>query len=294
MRNVKTNLPASTTIYRAISLGAGAQSSVLALMLSRSDSHLFDLGYPQPDVAVFADTGWEPEYVYKHLDWLEGQLTYPLVRVSAGNLKKNLKRGCTVSGHKFVDVPLYTVNKDGKKGMLRRQCTNHYKIRPIYKQIRRLAGGQHGKPFPKNQQVEMWLGISVDEMLRMKPSREAWVEHRWPLVDIEMSRGDCIEWFESEFPGRHLPRSACVICPFRSDSHWIELKRREPDSFDEAVQFDRWLRSTTLSPVRKLLDGRPYLHSARRPLATVIKQLETKKEREINHFNNECEGLCGI
>ena len=57
----------STVVYRALSLGAGVQSSVLALLLSQSDPRLMELGYPKPDAAIFADTGWEPEYVYVHL-----------------------------------------------------------------------------------------------------------------------------------------------------------------------------------------------------------------------------------
>ena len=284
----------STVTYRALSLGAGVQSSVLALLLSRSHPRLVELGYPKPDVAVFADTGWEPEYVYQHLDWLEEQLQYPLIRVSDGDLKTNLKKGRTVSGHSFVDVPLFLVNGDGKKGMLRRQCTTHYKIRPIYRRIRKLAGGQRGRPFPKNTHAEMWIGISQDEVGRMKPSRERWVEHRWPLVDIGMTRQDCVEWFNSEYPGRHLPRSACVICPYRSDEHWLELKQSEPDSYEEAVHFDRWLRHSTKNPVRELLHGRPYLHAARRPLDSVIDEQETEGGEGINHFENECEGLCGV
>ena len=287
-------MKASTVVYRALSLGAGVQSSVLALLLSRSDPRLAKLGYPKPDAAVFADTGWEPDYVYRHLDWLENQLQYPLIRVSEGNLKANIKKGRTVSGHRFVDVPLFTVDEDGKKGMLRRQCTNHYKINPIYRRIRGLAGGQRGRPFPKDTHVEMWLGISLDEVLRMKPSREPWVEHRWPLVDIGMTRQDCIEWFGSEYPDRYLPRSACVICPYRSDEHWLELKRSEPASYDEAVRFDRWLRSSTKTPVRKLLKGRPYLHAARRPLDSVVAEREAKGPSGINPFNEECEGLCGV
>ena len=281
-------------VYRALSLGAGVQSSVLALLLSRSDPRLVELGYPKPDVAVFADTGWEPEYVYRHLNWLEEELDYPLIRVSDGSLKTNLKRGRTVSGHSFVDVPLFTRAANGKKGMLRRQCTTHYKIKPIYREIRARAGGKRGRPFPKDTHAEMWLGISLDEAARMKPSREAWVEHRWPLVDIGMTRRGCIEWFASEYPGRHLPRSACVICPYRSDEHWLELKESEPASYEEAVKFDRWLRSSTKTPVRKLLDGRPYLHAARRPLASVVSDLETEDMNGTNHFNNECEGHCGV
>ena len=283
----------SKVVYRALSLGAGVQSSVLALLLSESDPRLMELGYSKPDVAVFADTGWEPEYVYVHLAWLEKQLDYPLIRVSSGDIRTNLRKGLTVSGHRFVDVPFYLIDEDGKKGMLRRQCTNHYKIAPIYKRIRELAGGQRGRPFPKNEHVEMWLGISLDEAGRMKSSGEPWVDHRWPLVDLRMTRRDCIEWFASRFPERSLPRSACVICPYRSDEHWLELKRSEPDSFDAAVRFDQWLRNSTTNPVRELLNGRPYLHSARRPLASVISEKE-KNPDAINHFNEECEGLCGV
>lgn len=283
----------STVTYRALSLGAGVQSSVLALLLSQSNPHLAELGYSKPDVAIFADTGWEPEYVYVHLAWLEKQLDYPLIRVSSGDIRANLRKGVTTSGHRFVDVPLYLVDENGKKGMLRRQCTNHYKIKPIYKRIRREAGGQRGRPFPKDQHVEMWLGISLDEVGRMKPSRESWVSHRWPLVDLRMTRRDCAEWFESRYPERQLPRSACVICPYRSDKHWLELKQYEPDSFDEAVKFDLWLRNSKSNPVRELLNGRPYLHSARRPLATVIAEKE-KAPSSLNPFSEECDGLCGV
>ena len=55
------------TPFRSLSLGAGVQSTVLALMAERGE-----YGLPKPDVAVFADTGWEPPSVYEHLDWLSG------------------------------------------------------------------------------------------------------------------------------------------------------------------------------------------------------------------------------
>lgn len=281
-------------IRRVLSLGAGVQSSVLALLLSEDAPELIEQDYPKPDAAIFADTGWEPDYVYQHLDWLEDKLTYPLIRVKSGNIKENIRKGRTPSGHAFIDVPFYLVDEDGKKGMLWRQCTNHYKIRPILRQVRRDAGGQRGRPFPKGKRVEMWLGISTDEVGRMKPSREKWIEHRWPLVDIGMSRQDCIDWFASRYPERRLPRSACVICPYRSDKHWIELKQYEPDSFEEAVRFDRWLRNSATNPVRKVVNGRPYLHSARRPLDSVISEREANNIDLTNHFNNECEGHCGV
>ena len=61
-----------------ISLGAGVQSSTMALMAAKGEIT------PMPDAAIFADTGWEPKYVYDWLDWLETQLPFPVHRVSGG------------------------------------------------------------------------------------------------------------------------------------------------------------------------------------------------------------------
>jgi len=57
--------PAAGTIrLRVLSLGAGVQSTTLALMAAHG------IIGPMPDCAVFADTGWKPQAVYRHLAWL--------------------------------------------------------------------------------------------------------------------------------------------------------------------------------------------------------------------------------
>lgn len=61
-----------------ISLGAGVQSSTLALMAVHGEIT------PMPDAAIFADTQAEPQSVYKWLDWLEMQLPFPVHRVTKG------------------------------------------------------------------------------------------------------------------------------------------------------------------------------------------------------------------
>ena len=52
---------------RTISLGAGVQSTTMALMAARGE-----IG-PMPDCAIFADTGWEPKQVYEHLDLISAK-----------------------------------------------------------------------------------------------------------------------------------------------------------------------------------------------------------------------------
>jgi 3'-phosphoadenosine 5'-phosphosulfate sulfotransferase (PAPS reductase)/FAD synthetase len=65
-----------------LSLGAGVQSSTLALMAAVGEVT------PMPDGAIFADTQAEPAGVYRWLDWLEKRLPYPVHRVTAGDLRK--------------------------------------------------------------------------------------------------------------------------------------------------------------------------------------------------------------
>ena len=109
--------PSGDPTATMISLGAGVQSTVLALMADTGE-----LG-PKPDFCVFADTGWEPAAIYEHLDWLEGELSIPVHRVSAGNIRTS--RGAE-------QMPLFV---NGEKGLATtgRKCTIDYKIVPIHR-----------------------------------------------------------------------------------------------------------------------------------------------------------------
>tara|TARA_Y100000310_G_C20434133_1_gene692906 strand:+ start:47 stop:319 length:273 start_codon:yes stop_codon:yes gene_type:complete len=68
-----------------ISLGAGVQSSTMALMAAKGEIT------PMPDGAIFADTQWEPNHVYKWLDFIEKNVPFPIYRVTAGNLTEDAK-----------------------------------------------------------------------------------------------------------------------------------------------------------------------------------------------------------
>ena len=45
-----------------------------------------------PDYAIFADAHWEPPSVYEHIEWLAGQLPFPLHVVdNERSLRKDVK-----------------------------------------------------------------------------------------------------------------------------------------------------------------------------------------------------------
>ncbi len=121
--------------YRVLSLGAGVQSTVLALMAERGE-----FGLPKPDIAIFADTQWEPKAVYDHLEWLKTQVSFEVRTVTAGNIKENLRQGVMPDNSKFIGVPIYLANDDGSRGLMRRQCTTQYKLKPIHQELRKILG----------------------------------------------------------------------------------------------------------------------------------------------------------
>ena len=258
-----------------ISLGAGVQSSTMALMAACGEIT------PMPKCAIFADTQAEPQSVYTWLDWLEKQLPFPVVRVSKGSLalkavtfyhsKKNNK--ITVSG-----IPAFVLNKDGTQGIMSRQCTKDFKVSPVDKVITAQM-----RKF-KTRTAIKWLGISTDEIYRIKDSRRSTVKHRWPMIEMKMGRNDCLLWMQRHgFP--KPPRSACTFCPYRSNEEWRSL---DDQDFQAAVKFEQDFQAAHNCGS---LIGKLWLHRSMKPLSEV--DFSTEEERgQLNMFNNECEGIC--
>ena len=266
-----------------ISLGAGVQSSTMALMAAHSEIT------PMPDFAVFADTGWEPKAVYEWLDWLEQQLPFPVARVGNGNLRSDQitarMRGKKQDGERWASLP-YFVRGKGVDGLIRRQCTSEYKIQPIIKHLRGEIGLKPRQHSPKQPVITQWIGISLDEAQRMKPSRERWITHRWPLIERRMSRQDCLTWMETNGYMRP-PRSSCIGCPFHSDAEWRDMRDNRPDEWADAVEFDDAVRDAGG------MRGQTFLHRQCVPLDQA--DLTTAEDHgQVDMFGNECEGMCGV
>ena len=277
------NAPPTLTV---LSMGGGVQSSVMALMAGEGAFARV------PDCAIFADTHWEPPSVYEHIEWLKDKLSFPLHIVDNGrSLRKDVKTLTSHSGHRrCVDIPVYLKGGDGEAdGIGRRQCTENYKVKPTRRRIREMLGLKPRQRVPAGTTVETWLGISTDEAIRMKDSRDRWITNRYPLIEAGMSRRDCAGWWTARYD-RPLERSACVACPFQSRQRWVETKRRWPELFAEAVKIDERMRHGLA------LDKTPYLHVSRMPLdeAVALDEAVLEAGRQADEFGNECEGHCGV
>ncbi len=79
------------------------------------------------------------------------------------------------------------------KGIVKPQCTSEYKLTPIETELRKLLGLGYREATPPGMFVELWIGISRDEVIRIKHSRQSWIEDYWPLLELGMTRADCQE-----------------------------------------------------------------------------------------------------
>lgn len=177
-----------------LSLGAGVQSTTLALMAERG---MID----KPVAAIFADTGDEPPSIHEHLERLKGMLSFPVHTVKQGDgLGADFLAALGGQKNRASQPPFYVkapdlnpediaavldehepkrsefddddefndvwntwnirrrkaLNQD-RGGMLWRACTRDYKIMPIRRKVREIMAEHDAK------HVHQQIGISTDE-----------------------------------------------------------------------------------------------------------------------------------
>lgn len=206
------------------SFGGGTQTNAMCILIAKGL-------LPLPDRIIFADTGGEMAEVWDYMD----AYTKPLL--------KQLGREIEIAPHSLARVDLYGKNGDllipayTRVGKLPTFCSKEWKTLVI----RRYLGGAEANP----DGVIMWLGMSTNEIERMKPADVKWIEHHWPLCDmptkaqygIRMNRIACEKLIEN-YGWHPSPRSACVWCPHLDNPQWQRMKQYAPQDFKRAIQIE--------------------------------------------------------
>ena len=257
---------------RIISLGLGVQSTAMYLMSS--------LGYiDRADYAIFADPGAELPDTYKLWDYLNDWAKYnkgiPLIKKKK-SLYKDIIKGQNSTGQKWSSIPAF--GESG--GMIRRQCTKEYKIDVVVKEIRKLHGL---KKYQRMKPTTLYLGISLDEIQRMKESRLPNITYEYPLIDKRITRSDCIKFLE-ERSFHDVKKSSCVFCPYHNNSQWRYIKQNYPEEWIKIIQVDAAIRDSS----KRGKDDQLYLHRTLEPINEAYLQ-----EDQEDLFMCE-EGYCGI
>lgn len=214
-----------------------------------------------PNYALFADTGAESSSSLENFEYWRKESPIPMYRV------KNWHHNALHNGYR--DLPVYFP----EGGMMKRQCTSQWKINPINKAIRKLYPNKR-----PNKPVALWLGISTDEIGRMKENRLKSIENVYPLIEMGLSRQDCYAILEKY--GYPQVKSSCFMCPY-------QVKRwHENPELDKAIGYEKSLQAN--NPYREI----PYLHPSCEPLEVAVnKQLN---QTNLFTFDDECDGHCGL
>jgi hypothetical protein len=255
---------------KVISLGWGVQSFALAAMSA--------LGVlPPVDAAVHADTGHERAETYafatKWTPWLEERgvrvvTVHPSRRLVIDNWHTDT-----------VMIAAFTSHETGEpSGMLRRICTREWKVDPI----RRWLQANRNK-----QQVEQWLGITLDEVLRIKPSGRKYVTNTFPFVEMldrPWTRGMVMQWLHKN--NLEIPvKSSCVFCPYHDRATWREIQQADNGDWEKAVEVDKAIRNK-----------RPgylcYLTADRKPLDECDFRSPEEHGQLTLWETEECSGMC--
>jgi hypothetical protein len=252
-----------------ISLGGGPPSvALLILNLTKRIKN-------PTDVVVFADTGWEKQVTYDAVDRIESwsaEFGVSIIRTQAkfGPLQDYVR-------DKSVPIPVHTENAIGK-----RQCTERWKIEPI----RQAIAAKFGKGVPMIAQ----LGMTVDEIHRVKPPRVKRDSNRYPLIELGMNRQACVEVIQEA--GLTVPEwSACLGCPLQSAHRWRRLASEFPEDFAKAVGMDTFLRERAAAEGK----GKIWLHFNKRPLGEILStsQMPMLIGAELEPADMECpDGVC--
>lgn len=263
---------------RVLSFGAGTQSSAVLGLIEQGK-------LPPVDFAVFADTGCEPDAVYDWLHKMKNWAKTEIIIAQRSNLYDDTIKLARGEVKRLASLPFFTKNTDDyedRQSIMKRQCTSDYKIAVVQKAIRERLGYK-SRQWVKHK-VEMLLAMSLDEVDRMRDSREKWIKNKYPLIfDVPMHRQQSIDFVRSLGLGEP-PRSACLMCPFHSNQEWRWLRDNEPHNWKKAVELDKACRKLPR------LNSETYLHNSLVPLDEVNLDEQTD---QMDLFRNDCSGFCG-
>lgn len=267
--------------YRIFSFGGGVQS-VAALVLQAQGR----LNY---DAFVFANVGDDSENpatlryfhdVVRPYAEAHGIALHEVRREFNGELRTLYDQ--LTGDQRDVPIPVYM--ETGAPG--NRRCTNVWKVEAVDRWLR-----DEGV-----ERAHIGIGFSTDEMRRV--TEPVWTEvskrpplwkiREYPLIDLGMSREACRSLIKDA--GLPLPpKSACWFCPYTSRSQWVEMKRRAPELFKQAVELEQRINEKRAEMERDAV----YLHPALQPLAQAVP--DQLALMDIWNDDQECgTGYCGL
>lgn len=195
---------------------------------------------------------------------------------------ETLYQRLTRPGGRSIGIPV-RMNGNGAPG--RRSCTYDFKIAVVDKWL--IEQGARGSG------AQVGLGISLDEIQRMKPNTDEdtqWKENVFPLImDVPkpLTRQDCLNII------RHAglpipPKSACIFCPFHTLRKWQEMRTHEPEHFLYAANLEKFINE------KRKAQGMPPVWFSSKLVPLEQATTAYRQESLFSEEDEECEGYCFV
>lgn len=232
--------------WQVISCGGGVQSAgMIACVITGK--------LPKPDMVVMVDTGYEKQST---MDYVHDVLIPACNRIELEfNIIKT--KDNAIFNKELILIPAYKRLEDGQTGKFRTRCNNGWKQVAI-------------KRYLRSQDIKKgysWIGISIDEAKRQRESQQDWLSNRYPLIEIGMSRYDCLYLVRS-LGWDDPPKTACIMCPANHDDEWELMKQQYPTDWQRCLEID--------NDIEKHNDN-IYLHKSLRRLRDIIWRCDVQK-----------------
>jgi hypothetical protein len=239
-----------SNVRHVLGLSGGKDSAALAIYIRDK--------YPELHAKIeyfFTDTGAELAEVYEFLDRLEAFLGKKIERLSSG---KDFDHWLNVYNGYLPSAK-------------QRWCTREMKLKPFER-------------FVGNDAVISYIGIRADEDREGYISHKETIEAAFPFVEDGIVRDDVFRILEDSvgIPAYYewRSRSGCYFCFFQRQGEWLGLKRRHPDLFEKAKDYENRPRERyDWESGKGDVGGIGYTWSSRGSLETLVERA-IARERE--------------
>ncbi len=183
-----------------------------------------------------------------------------------------------------MSIPFWSIDEDGKKGKMMRNCTLDYKINLMIKFVRiNLLGYKKGQR-TKEEDIkahEMHLGFSKEEEHRCKENPNKMFVNKFPLCEMNLVRADNYAYIKDIW-GLDTKASACCFCPFHTNYFFGYIRDNFPYEYDKTAEFDEMLeREQPNTKIRSKL----YISRSRKRIRDLLP--EECNDKECFLYNNE-------
>lgn len=177
--------------------------------------------------AIFSDTGWEHEELYRQLESVELKIRewhnndFKIIRVKSKQHPEGL-------GQYIKDGNFYPSFNS-------RFCTRIFKIEPIDDYLKQF----------KQEGATIMIGLNADEA-ELRTGNHGllpFVKYKYPLLDNGITRQMCLNMLNAagiapNFPP-YMQRGGCKGCYFKSKKEYQAMALLNPKEFDEVADLEQ-------------------------------------------------------